>query len=345
MDTLSSVAIVILNWNGFDDTVECLESLRDTDYGNYQIVLVDNASDNDEGARLGSMFPEVHLIQNRKNKGFAGGNNDGMNWALEKGFDYVVNLNNDTIAEKGWLKHLMRGMQTSGADFASPRIMNYPEEATIFSDGDFILPDGSGVALNRYSEYDGDTHIKLIFSACGAASVYSRKCLEEVKVEREQYFDELYFAFYEDIDMGIRLNARGFKGVCVPKAVIYHKHSRTAGRHSGLKLFHSEKNRMLNELLNYPAILVVLGELFFLVKLLVKTVALVVRSSAPGRSREGGYVENLGFTRTITEFVRARMWILGHFGRIMEKRRKRREKGFIVYSILKKFYWNIFRIA
>jgi GT2 family glycosyltransferase len=345
MEKEPRVAIVILNWNGFDDTVECLKSLQELDYGNYQIVLVDNASGNDEGNRIKGMFPEVHLIQNEDNRGFAGGNNDGMNWALDNGFDYVVNLNNDTIIEKDWLKNLVRGVEVSGAGFATPRIMNYPDTATIFSDGDALLPDGSGFAPNRYKEYDGDDRVKVIFSACGAGSMYSRKCLEDVMLKGNQYFDELYFAFYEDIDMGIRLSSKGYKGVYVPDAVIYHKHSRTAGKHSSLKLFNSEKNRMLNELLNYPLVLVVLGELFFAVKFLYKSICLLARVFTASKSKEtGGYAENLGVGKTISTLIKSRVWIFEHFSEVLEGRKERHKKGMIKYSIFNRFYWNIFEL-
>ncbi len=150
-----SVAIIILNWNGFDDTVECLQSLRKLTYAKYELVLVDNGSANHEGGKIKELYPEIHLIGNESNRGFAGGCNDGINWAMENGFPYIVLLNNDCLVEKDWLQNLVFGLVASHADFASSRIMYYPETDLICSDGDVLLPDGSGVSMNAHRRYRG----------------------------------------------------------------------------------------------------------------------------------------------------------------------------------------------
>jgi GT2 family glycosyltransferase len=229
MNNEPSVAIVILNWNGLDDTVACLNSLYVSTCGNYKIVVVDNGSDGNQGTLVQQMFPAVHLIQNPINRGFAGGNNDGMRWAIQKNFDYVVNLNNDCIVEPDWLEKLVAGIQASGADFASSLIMYYPETHLICSDNNVLLPDGSGCVVNHLKTENERHSIHPVFSASGAASIYSIRCLKAVELLGGQFFDELYFAYLEDLDLGIRLNARGFKGICVPEAIVYHKESQTSG--------------------------------------------------------------------------------------------------------------------
>jgi len=128
MDNEKTAAIIIINWNGIDDTIECLNSLKNSSHKNYKIVLVDNGSNNSEGSKLKEMFPYIHLIQNQKNRGFAGGNNDGMNWALNNGFGYLINLNNDCIVEGAWLNNLIEGVRAARADYATSRIMFYPEK-------------------------------------------------------------------------------------------------------------------------------------------------------------------------------------------------------------------------
>ena len=334
------IAIIILNWNGFDDTVECLESLKTLEYDNYKVVLVDNGSDNDEGKALKKMFPDVYLIQNRINRGFAGGNNDGMNWALENGFDYVVNLNNDCIVEKKWLADLVDGLRSANAGFGSSRIMFYPDTDLICSDGDVIFPDGAAIAWNRHRTYSGEGGMKPIFSACGAGSIYSSKCLEDVKIKGDQFFDELYFAFYEDVDLGIRLNQRYYRGVSVPGAVIYHKHSATAGKYSKFKVFHSEKNRMLNEILNYPVYLIFLGELFFILKVLL----LLIYPVFNGKSKGYKYLRNLGPVNMALSFIRARFWIIANLPLIFKDRRERKSRGFINKKIYSFFCWDLSRL-
>jgi GT2 family glycosyltransferase len=247
-----SIVIIVLNWNGFDDTVVCLESLRRLNYGNYKTVLVDNGSENNEGQRLLERFPEVHLIANQENRGFAGGNNDGIQWAMQCGYDYIVNLNNDCLVEPDWLTNLTRSVVASGADFASSRIMCYPQTERICSDGDSALPDGTGIVLRSMLPWTGNLKPFKISSACGAASMYSAGCVRKVSITPGQFFDELYFAYYEDVDVGFRLHAKNCRGLSVPDAVVYHKGQQSSVENSFFHRFQLEKNRQLNVRLNFP---------------------------------------------------------------------------------------------
>jgi len=247
-----SLIIIVLNWNGFDDTVACLESLRRLNYGNYKTVLVDNGSDNDEGRRLAGRFPEVHLIANSQNRGFAGGNNDGIKWALDRGCDFIVNLNNDCLVESDWLTELTREVLHSGADFASSRIMCYPQTELLCSDADGLLPDGSGFVLRAMQPWDGNREPHRIISACGAASLYSTDCVRRVSISPGHFFDELYFAYFEDVDMGFRLHAKNCLGISVPTAIVYHKGQQSSEKYSFFHRFQLEKNRRLNVRLNFP---------------------------------------------------------------------------------------------
>ncbi|MFH1552849.1 MAG: glycosyltransferase [Candidatus Omnitrophota bacterium] len=203
------VAIIVLNWNGFDDTVECLESVQKLNYNNYKVVLVDNGSDNDEGSRLKGMFSDICLIRNKTNRGFAGKNNDGINWALKNGFEYIVNLNNDCIVEKDWLFNLVNGLRSVDADFASSRIMFYPETDLVYSDGDALLLNGFGIMVNYKRKYEGKNEKRPIFGACSAASIYSGKCLQSVKIKGNQFFDDLMRkveAALPDVECKIQIN-------------------------------------------------------------------------------------------------------------------------------------------
>jgi GT2 family glycosyltransferase len=247
-----AIAVIVLNWNGFDDTVECLESLRSLLYKNTRTVLVDNASGNDEARKLAELFPEVHLIENSSNRGFAGGNNDGIQWALANGFDFIVNLNNDCMVEPDWLTEITAAVLCSGADFASSRIMCYPQTELINSDADGLLPDGSGFVLHSMQPWNGNREPRKIISACGAASMYSADCIRRVSITPGQFFDELYFAYFEDVDLGFRLHAKNCKGISVPTAVVYHKGQQSSVKYSFFHRFQLEKNRRLNVRLNFP---------------------------------------------------------------------------------------------
>jgi len=341
MKTYPKVAIIILNWNGFSDTVECLNSLKKLEYGNYKVVLVDNGSANNEGIRLKEMFSAVHLIQNETNRGFAAGNNDGINWALENEFEYIVNLNNDCIAEKKWLTNLIEGLKSSNADFGSSRIMFYPKTHLICSDGDIIFPDGSAISENRNKTYTETVKTRIIFSACGAGSIYSSECLKKVRIKNNQFFDELHFVYYEDVDLGIRLNIKSYKGVLVSDAVVYHKHSATAGKYSSLKIFHSEKNRMLNEILNYPIYLIPFGEIFSALKIFLLLVYPIFNKKSKGHR----YLKNLGVLEMLYLFIKARFWIIFNFSLILQDRHERKSRGFINKKIYKFFCWNFSKMV
>ncbi|MFC1591415.1 glycosyltransferase family 2 protein [Thermodesulfobacteriota bacterium] len=334
------VAIIILNWNGFDDSVECLRSLRDITYRNHTVVLVDNGSGNSEGTRLKELFPEIHLISNKTNRGFAGGNNDGMNWALQNGFDYIVNLNNDCLVDNKWLTQLLSGLKTYGADFASSRIMYYPETELICSDGDVLLPDGSGIVMNLFKKFDPPGETKTIFSACGAGSIYSARCLEAVKLSGNQFFDELFFAYLEDVDLGARVIAKKFMGISIPDAVVYHKESRSAGARSYLQIFNLEKNRILMELLNFPVYYLPLSEFFYFLRTLVRNVGRIIKKPAGTAARPLEKNRPNPFHVLFT----SRMWILSHLPEILANRKERRQKGLIDPAIFKNLCWDLSKI-
>src|SRR5258706_2929655 len=103
LEQLPSVAVIVLNWNGTDDTVECLQSLLHVDYPRCEIVVVDNGSLQSPRARIAAEFPLVTCLETAHNLGYAGGNNIGMSYALGRGHDYVFVLNNDTIVEPNFL--------------------------------------------------------------------------------------------------------------------------------------------------------------------------------------------------------------------------------------------------
>jgi GT2 family glycosyltransferase len=335
MNNEPKTAIIVLNWNGYEDTVECFDSLRKTDYRNYKVILVDNDSDNEEGQRLKQRFQEVHLIQNKSNRGFAGGNNDGINWALKNDFDYIVNLNNDCLVEPDWLTQLINGISEANADFGSSRIMFYPEKDIIYSDGDVLMPDGTGRATRHLQKYSRDRSIIPIFSACGAGSIYSRQCLKEVRIKKDQYFDELYFAYFEDLDLGMRLNAKGFKGVSVQNAVVYHKCSRTAGSYSYFNRFLVEKNRLLNVLLDFPLIWWIPAELFYWIKPLIR----LFKCGDSGNHRHD-YIESIGIVKTMSALIKARWWIVINLGSIISNRAERKSKKMIDPNIYRNFDWS-----
>jgi GT2 family glycosyltransferase len=336
MNQKLSIAIVILNWNGFDDTVECLQSLRQLKYSDYKIVLVDNGSANNEGIKIRTLYPEIHLIGNATNRGFAGGCNDGISWAINEGFDYILTLNNDCLVDSACLGNFIAGLTKAGADFASARIMYYPETALICSDGDGLLPDGTGYIVNPLQTFQEPGEIKPIFSACGAGAIFSSKCLTAVKLRENQFFDELFFAYFEDIDLGARLHALSFKGVSIPDAVIYHKESKTAGARSFFKIYQSEKNRILMELLNFPLYLILLGELYYITRTLTRN---FLKFFACRQEKAARPLPAKNFSPWLV-LLKSRWWVIRNFSLIWRCRQERKSRGMVSGMIWRHLCWD-----
>lgn len=126
---MPKVSIVILNWNGVKDTLECLESCFKIDYPNFEVIVVDNASLDGSLEKIKEKFPQVTLLQNSQNLGYAEGNNVGMRYAVTRGADYFWLLNNDTTVEVGALKMLVEVMESvPSVGLASPVIYSYDNQ-------------------------------------------------------------------------------------------------------------------------------------------------------------------------------------------------------------------------
>lgn len=216
-----SVAAILVNWNGFDFTQSCLESLRKVDFPSLKVILVDNASQNQEGPRLKRAFPEVELIENPQNLGFSGGNNVGIRYALGQGFSHVLLLNNDTEVEPDFLKEMMRKMnQTSGIGVVQPLILFLHDRKKIWSAGGkwisslgraITLGDREPIADYRFKKQELDW-------ATGCCMLITREALQ-----KEGLLNEQYFAYFEDVEWSLRFRDAGFRIALAEKAMIYHE--------------------------------------------------------------------------------------------------------------------------
>src|ERR1035437_2216086 len=119
------VFIVLLNWNGFNDTVECVNSIKKISYGNYEIIIVDNESENDFEKLENIYSNEIILIRSDVNLGFAGGNNLGIKYALKNDADFVLLLNNDTTVDPDFLDGLIKSGIEKEFGIVAPKILNY----------------------------------------------------------------------------------------------------------------------------------------------------------------------------------------------------------------------------
>jgi len=216
-----SVAIIIVNWNGYSFTKACIKSLDKVNYSSFQIILVDNGSKNLEGEKLKREFPQIDLIQNEENLGFAGGNNVGIRRAVEEGFSFVMLLNNDTEVEADFLKQMISKFQSRpNLGMVQPSIFFLHEKTKIWSAGgkwDSFL--GRAITIgDREMAENFELKDREIDWATGCCVMISRKALEQLGLLNEQYF-----TYFEDVDWSLRLRDKGYKIELASEAWVYHE--------------------------------------------------------------------------------------------------------------------------
>ncbi len=239
MSTLRA-CVIVPNWNGEDYIAECLTSLRKQSLRPH-IIVVDNGSSDSSVERIKKDFPEVELLEFPDNAGFAGGVNRGIRPALEAGYEFIALFNNDAVAGKDWLKHLVQTAQAQPkAGIVTGKFMKM-DKKHFDSTGDFYSTWGMPFPRGRNQIDRGQYNTAgPVFSATGGASLYRAKTLREIGL-----FDEDFFAYFEDVDISFRAQLAGWQVWYEPRAVAYHHVGRTSSRMGSLARYHSIKNCML----------------------------------------------------------------------------------------------------
>ena len=218
--------IIILNWNGIDDTIECVDSILMSIETSYHIYLVDNGSTNNEGELLLNRYqnePHITVILYADNHGFTRGNNLVLNQLLPTGdSDFIVLLNNDTVVAPYWLKQLHKGAKEHNADVISCKMIDYYDRSIMDNAGHYMLNTGEILPIGHRRSTDVfDKHFQNV-GACGGAAMYRVSMLREIGI-----FDEFFDTGYEDAELGLRAKLCGYKCIFEPNAVVYHKISRS----------------------------------------------------------------------------------------------------------------------
>lgn len=249
---MNRAAIVVLNWNGINDTMACLPSLLSQTYKDSMIVIIDNGSTDDSLSTLEPFVAEhsekIHLIRNQENKGFAGGVNTGIAWAIEQKFDYVALFNNDAKAEPDWLNNLINSLEMNPDAGIATGLLLHEDGKTIDSTGDWYSKWGLSFPRNRgentvFAPKSGPT-----FGASGGATLYRTKLFTDIGL-----FDERFFAYYEDADVSFRAQLAGYKVMYNADAVAYHKQGATSNKIPGFAVRQTFKNLPLLFWKNVPA--------------------------------------------------------------------------------------------
>lgn len=241
------VSILIVNWNGKDFLEDCFNTLLKISYKRIEIILVDNASTDDSVSHIGKMYPTIRIIENKKNLGFAQGNNIALKKA--KG-DAILLLNMDTLVEKTFLDNLVSRLYSQkdiGA--VQPKILLYPQTKMIDSIGAFLLPTGALYHFGREKNSEKENYNKSmeIFSAKGACILFKKEVLKKTGL-----FDDDYFAYFEETDLCQRIWLAGYRVIYEPRAIIYHKGGAAANKMASSYItFHAYKNMILTYLKNF----------------------------------------------------------------------------------------------
>ena len=221
------ISLVIINYNNKDYLKRCMDSIFSQTYDNVEIIFIDNESKDDSFKYMKEEYldKDILLIRNEKNNGYTGGANQGIKISRGK---YVMILNPDIIMEKDFIEKMYNFMEEdSNIGALSGKLLKYDFE----KDKKLNYIDSAGIMMYKstrcidrgQNEEDKGQYDKTeqVFGVCGAAPMYRRNALEKVKV-MDEYFDEDFFAYKEDIDLSWRLNLAGFKNMYYPKAVAYH---------------------------------------------------------------------------------------------------------------------------
>lgn len=250
-------SVVIVNWNGVKHLDECLAALRaQTLRDALEVIVVDNGSTDGSLDVLRQHGDLVRVLQNEKNVGFAAGCNQGIR---ASDAEYIALLNNDAVVEPTWLDELVRAMRSSpDVGSCTSKILSYYDHSVLDNAGHVVFGDGLTRGRGRLEidrgQFDREEEV---FCFSGCAALLRRAMLDDVGM-----FDESFFAYCEDADLGLRARLRGWRCRYVPTAVAYHKFSASSDAFSAFKALHVERNRLWLALKDLPWPLLVLSPLY-----------------------------------------------------------------------------------
>jgi GT2 family glycosyltransferase len=233
------VSVIVVNLNRRDLVERCLESLWSQTFRDFEIIVVDNGSIDGSKEFLDSIRDDrLQVVMLPQNTGFAGGCNTGI---AKAGGRLIATLNNDAEADEHWLEELVREMESDASvGMCASKILFHGDRKRIDKAGHLMYPDGlnHGRGSGEVDHGQFDKREEVLFPDA-AAALYRREMLNTIGL-----FDEVFFAYGDDADLGLRGRLAGWSCVYVPTAVVYHVHSATAGEFSPLKAFLIERNRI-----------------------------------------------------------------------------------------------------
>ncbi len=327
--SLPLVSVVIVNWNGLRFLEDCLSSLFKQSYQAFEVIMIDNGSTDGSVEFIRSNFPRTVIIENKENLGFAAANNQGIRAARGK---YIATLNNDTKLDNNWLSSLVNLAESSESCVGmwAPKILSMKEPTKIDSVGGLLIyKDGIARGRGREKEDKGqfDKVEEILFpSACSA--LYRKDMLDEVG-----YFDEDFFAYCEDTDLGLRGRLAGWKALSAPNAIVYHHYSGSTGRYSEMKAFLVERNHLWLVLKIFPLSMWVLIPFYSLLRWTVQLTHII-----RGKGATAQFVRDVSPAKIAFALLNAYISAIKGLPLILEKRRGIQKKRVVTNREVKNWF-------
>lgn len=226
---MKKIGIILINYNGLTDTIDCIRSIKESDYGNYEIIIIDNASKEDASSL--SYYENVTYRRLTENVGFGVANNIGADIAIADNCDILLCLNNDTVIEKDTLRILVGNIEDRTIVTGAIYYYTKPNELW-YGGGEVSKYKGNF----RHKKYTTSRNVSFISGCC---MMLTAKCYKDIGL-----FDPAYFMYYEDSDFSLKATIHGYQLKYIYDAKIYHKVGRSISGASGLKDYYLTRNRL-----------------------------------------------------------------------------------------------------
>lgn len=325
------VSVIVVNWNRREMLRHCLHSLARQTLGQHEVIIVDNgSSDGSLKLRADETLPTARWITNTENRGFGVAVNQGI--AVSQG-DFIALLNNDAEAAPGWLDALVEALRPHrSVGMAASKIVAFDDHNVVDKAGHLIYLDGQnrGRGSGEKDEGQFDT-IEEVAWPDGCAALYRREMIDAVGG-----FDEDFFAYADDAELGLRGQLAGWKCLYVPQAVVYHRLGITLGRFSEQRLFLIERNRIWLVAKLFPWRLIVVNPFYFTLRCLATVYAGLIGQGEAGMARD-----QLGVLRLMRCILKAQIAGWGGVPMMLRKRRGARANhklnGSEGYELIRRF--------
>jgi GT2 family glycosyltransferase len=306
----SRAAAIVLNYNGRGFVHEAVASLLEQDLPGLEILVVDNGSSDGSADELEARFgTAIRLIRAGRNLGFGAGNNLAVR---DSAGAYVILLNSDAVASPPFARELLAAAERDPRiGMVAAKVLDYERRDVIDTVGHLLYPDGLNRGRGRLETDRGqyDSERRALFPS-GAAALYRRAMLDEIGL-----FDETFFLYGEDAELGLRGRLAGWECALAPRAIAYHHYSRSVGPHSELKAFYVERNRVFVLVKTFPLSLILASPIFSVVRF-----ALQAWAGIAGRGAAGRLAQQRSIATLVAVAFRAHVAALGGLPAVARKR-------------------------